>query len=117
MEATVRCQGKTGIEMEAITAATMGTVTLYDMLKAVDKGMVINGARVVAKSGGKSGDWYWDGEENRLVRGSKGDSDRAQFLSSSVEEGPSGQSRPISEIDEWNEGLAAEFQIKEEEGR
>jgi cyclic pyranopterin phosphate synthase len=49
--------GKTGVEMEALTAASVAALTLFDMCKAVDKTMVISGIRVLAKSGGKSGDW------------------------------------------------------------
>lgn len=49
--------GKTGVEMEAMTAASVALLTLYDMGKAVDRAMVIDGVRLLAKSGGKSGDW------------------------------------------------------------
>ncbi|KAJ9158402.1 Molybdenum cofactor biosynthesis prote [Coniochaeta hoffmannii] len=55
--ATVSCDGKTGVEMEALTAASTAALTVYDMCKAVDKGMVIQGLRVVLKEGGKSGRW------------------------------------------------------------
>ena len=55
--ATVACDGKTGVEMEALTAASTAALTVYDMCKAVDKGMVIEGLRVVLKEGGKSGRW------------------------------------------------------------
>jgi cyclic pyranopterin phosphate synthase len=55
--ATVRTTGRTGVEMEALTAVSVALLTLYDMLKAVDKHMMISGIRVLAKSGGKSGDW------------------------------------------------------------
>ncbi|OAP64380.1 molybdenum cofactor biosynthesis protein A [Fonsecaea erecta] len=58
--ATVTCEGKTGVEMEAITAASVAGLTMYDMLKGVDKEMVLTATRVTAKSGGKSGDWEWD---------------------------------------------------------
>ena len=58
--ATVACDGKTGVEMEAITAASIAGLTMYDMLKGVDKCMVLTSTRVVAKSGGKSGDWKWN---------------------------------------------------------
>jgi molybdenum cofactor biosynthesis enzyme len=58
--ATVACEGKTGVEMEAITAASVAGLTMYDMLKGVDKCMVLTSTRVTAKSGGKSGDWEWD---------------------------------------------------------
>ena len=53
--ATVRTTGRTGVEMEALTAASVAALTVYDMLKAVDRGMRIDGLRVVAKDGGKSG--------------------------------------------------------------
>ncbi len=55
--AEARCEGKTGVEMEALTAAALAALTVYDMLKAVDKGIVIEGIRLLEKSGGKSGDW------------------------------------------------------------
>lgn len=55
--ATVKCDGKTGVEMEALTAASVAALTVYDMCKAVDKGMRIEGLRVVRKEGGKSGTW------------------------------------------------------------
>lgn len=55
--ATVSCDGKTGVEMEALTAASTTALTVYDMCKAVDKGMRIEGLRVVRKEGGKSGVW------------------------------------------------------------
>ena len=57
IEATVRTTGRTGVEMEALTAASIAALTVYDMVKAVDRGMRIEGLRVVAKSGGKSGDF------------------------------------------------------------
>ncbi len=56
--ATVRLSGKTGVEMEALTAVSVALLTLYDMAKAVDKAMVISGIRLVSKTGGKSGDWH-----------------------------------------------------------
>jgi cyclic pyranopterin phosphate synthase len=55
--ALVKTTALTGVEMEALTAASVAALTLYDMIKAVDKHAVINGTRVVSKSGGKSGDW------------------------------------------------------------
>lgn len=55
--ATVTCDGKTGVEMEALTAASAAALTVYDMCKAVDKGMRVEGLRVVLKEGGKSGRW------------------------------------------------------------
>lgn len=59
--ATVQCDGKTGVEMEALTAASVAALTVYDMCKAVDKGMRIEGLRVVRKEGGKSGTWVEGG--------------------------------------------------------
>ena len=53
--ATVKTTGQTGVEMEALTAASVAALTVYDMTKAVDKGMEIGGLRVVLKDGGKSG--------------------------------------------------------------
>lgn len=55
--ATVKTTGKTGVEMEALTAASIGALTIYDMIKSVDKGAAIEGVRLVSKSGGKSGDY------------------------------------------------------------
>lgn len=57
VKATVACDGKTGVEMEALTAASTAALTIYDMCKAVDKGMAIDGLRVILKDGGKSGRW------------------------------------------------------------
>jgi len=54
---TVRCEGKTGVEMEALTGVSVAALTVFDMCKAVDKRMVIGGVRVVWKSGGQSGDF------------------------------------------------------------
>lgn len=55
--ATASLTAKTGVEMEAMTAASIALLTIYDMAKALDKGMVIADVRLLAKSGGKSGDW------------------------------------------------------------
>ncbi|WP_379921297.1 cyclic pyranopterin monophosphate synthase MoaC [Erythrobacter sp. R86502] len=49
--------GRTGVEMEAMTAVSVALLTIYDMAKALDKGMVIGDVRLISKSGGKSGDW------------------------------------------------------------
>lgn len=57
VQAQVTTKGVTGVEMEALTAASVAALTLYDMVKAVDKHAVISDIRVLAKSGGKSGDW------------------------------------------------------------
>jgi cyclic pyranopterin phosphate synthase len=53
--ATVKVTGQTGVEMEALTAASVACLTIYDMLKAADKGMTISGLRLLEKSGGRSG--------------------------------------------------------------
>ncbi|MCC7267900.1 MAG: cyclic pyranopterin monophosphate synthase MoaC [Caulobacteraceae bacterium] len=55
--ARVRTSGQTGVEMEALTAVSVACLTLYDMLKAAEKGMVIEAVRLMEKSGGASGDW------------------------------------------------------------
>lgn len=55
--ASASLSGRTGVEMEAMTACSIALLTIYDMAKAVDKAMVIDGVRLLSKSGGKSGDW------------------------------------------------------------
>jgi len=57
LSATAKLVGKTGVEMEALTAVSVGLLTIYDMLKAIDKGMVIGPIQLEEKSGGKSGDF------------------------------------------------------------
>jgi cyclic pyranopterin phosphate synthase len=57
VSARVKTTGPTGVEMEALTAVSIACLTLYDMLKAAEKGMVIEAVRLVSKTGGKSGDW------------------------------------------------------------
>ncbi|KQM79233.1 molybdenum cofactor biosynthesis protein MoaC [Sphingomonas sp. Leaf22] len=57
VHATAATDGKTGVEMEALTAASTALLTIYDMAKAIDKTMVIDGICVLEKQGGKSGDW------------------------------------------------------------
>lgn len=57
VQAEVRTNGVTGVEMEALTAVSVACLTLFDMLKAIDRTMVIGGIEVTSKSGGKSGDW------------------------------------------------------------
>lgn len=54
---TVGCHGQTGVEMEALTAVQVALLTIYDMCKAVDRGMVMSDVRLIQKSGGKSGTW------------------------------------------------------------
>lgn len=60
--AEVRTTGVTGVEMEALTAVSVACLTLFDMLKAIDRTMEIGGIAVTAKTGGKSGDWQRSGE-------------------------------------------------------
>ena len=59
--AQVETHGRTGVEMEALTAVQVGLLTVYDMCKAADRGMVMDGIRVLEKHGGKSGDWVAPG--------------------------------------------------------
>ena len=63
IEATGKCSGVTGVEMEALTAASAAALTIYDMCKAVQKDMVIDQIHLVSKSGGKSGDFVWGGDK------------------------------------------------------
>ena len=56
-QARAECDGKTGVEMEALTAVQVGLLTIYDMCKAVDRGMVITDVKLLEKHGGKSGSW------------------------------------------------------------
>lgn len=62
IEASVRLTGQTGVEMEALTAVSVAALAIYDMCKAVDRGMVIGAVRLVHKSGGKSGTYEREGE-------------------------------------------------------
>jgi len=57
VRATAKTSGKTGVEMEALTAVSMALLTVYDMAKALEKGMQVEGVRLLAKSGGRSGDY------------------------------------------------------------
>ena len=62
IETLAKVVGNTGVEMEALTAASVAALTIYDMAKAVDRGMSIGPTRLTQKSGGKSGDWAADGD-------------------------------------------------------
>lgn len=62
IEAFAKCCYKTGIEMEALTAVSVSALTVYDMCKAVDRSMCIENVRLLSKSGGRSGDYCYDGE-------------------------------------------------------
>ena|SRR5688572_19677498 len=57
VHAIVRCEGKTGVEMEAMTACAVAALTIYDMCKSAEKGIIIDGLQLVRKTGGKSGTW------------------------------------------------------------
>jgi cyclic pyranopterin phosphate synthase len=63
---TVECRGRTGVEMEALTAVSVGLLAIYDMAKAVDRGMTIRGVRLEEKRGGKSGTWRRAGARRSL---------------------------------------------------
>jgi cyclic pyranopterin phosphate synthase len=62
IRARVRAQGRTGVEMEALVAVAAAGLTIYDMCKAIDRGMRVDAVRLVRKSGGKSGDWLREDE-------------------------------------------------------
>ena len=62
IETRALCDGKTGVEMEALVAASVAALTVYDMVKAVDRGMVVQQVRLIKKSGGKSGTWIRKGK-------------------------------------------------------
>ena len=66
--ATVQCNGQTGVEMEALTAVAVGLLTIYDMLKAVDRGMTMGDVRLEAKRGGKSGTYRRQAEVRGSIR-------------------------------------------------
>ena len=63
--AEVRVEGRTGVEMEALTAVSASLLTVYDMCKALDRGMEMGGIRLLRKEGGRSGTWTVDSEGNR----------------------------------------------------
>ena len=63
VEATARIVGKTGVEMEALTAVSVAALTIYDMCKAVDRGMTIESVQLMHKAGGKSGEYRREGDD------------------------------------------------------
>jgi cyclic pyranopterin phosphate synthase len=65
VRAEARCVGPTGVEMEALTAVSLACLTIYDMAKAIDRGMSIEGVRLIEKRGGKSGEWRASQEKRR----------------------------------------------------
>ena len=77
VRASATLSGQTGVEMEALTATAIALVTVYDMVKSMDRSMVLEGIRLVSKEGGRSGKWTRQGEEERegpeaVGRGSSG---------------------------------------------
>ncbi len=68
IEARVRAHARTGVEMEALVAVSAAGLTLYDMCKAIDRGMTLESVRLVRKSGGKSGEWQRSGEPGEPAR-------------------------------------------------
>jgi cyclic pyranopterin phosphate synthase len=68
LRATVECRGPTGVEMEALTAVAAGLLTVYDMLKAVDRGMTMHDLRLDKKSGGKSGTYRRTASAQRISK-------------------------------------------------
>ena len=66
IESEVHCTGKSGVEMEALSAVAVAALTIYDMCKAVDKGMVISDIRLIEKVGGRSGRWVMDPDKGDL---------------------------------------------------
>lgn len=60
---SVKIDGKTGVEMEALTGVSVALLTIYDMCKAIDKQMELTNIHLVKKTGGKSGEFYWDGDK------------------------------------------------------
>lgn len=68
IRATVRCRGQTGVEMEALTAVSVAALTIYDMAKAVERGMVIGDVRLLEKRGGKSGEWKREHDTEEIER-------------------------------------------------
>lgn len=70
IRATCKVSGKTGVEMEALTAASVAALTIYDMCKAVDRGMVIHSVALEHKAGGKSGEWRRSVDAEQAAQGS-----------------------------------------------
>ena len=71
IETTARCAGRTGVEMEALVAASVAALTVYDMCKSADKGIVIRDIRLLEKSGGKSGHWRGKGQGSSVKGGTR----------------------------------------------
>lgn len=97
--ATVRVTGTTGVEMEALTAASVAALTIYDMLKAVEKGIVIDGIKLLSKEGGKSGSYR---AENQETAGSK--SRQSAIRRASEVQVKARRARPMSPVEVVPEG-------------
>lgn len=69
VQATAQVTGKTGVEMEALTAVSIACLTIYDMAKALDKNMVVQEVRLLSKTGGKSGPWVSRGDDHGTASG------------------------------------------------
>ena len=69
MRALCKVTGQTGVEMEALSAVSVAALTVYDMCKAIDKGMSIENIRLLEKTGGKSGSWLRDERNSNTVGG------------------------------------------------
>ncbi len=67
IEATVRTTGQTGVEMEALTAVSVAALTVYDMVKAIERGVSINGISLLRKSGGQSGEWQAEDTDDSAI--------------------------------------------------
>ena len=109
--ATVECEGKTGVEMEALTAASVAGLTVYDMCKGVDKGMVMQDLRVVKKTGGKSGGWIWDdasGEVRPIPRVQTGSTTKPTAAEAHGE-GPAAAENPVWEFEKLMQMNDKEF--------
>ncbi len=65
LKVTTKLKGQTGVEMEALTGVSVGLLTIYDMVKAIDKGMIISNVQLEHKSGGKTGDFQREDKENK----------------------------------------------------
>lgn len=85
VESEVKTVGKTGVEMEALTAVSLATLTIYDMCKAIDKDMVIENIRLIKKTGGKSGDYVRKEEKGKVI--SINISDKKGVIKEQIEEG------------------------------
>jgi len=68
VRAEARCKGQTGVEMEALTAVSVACLTIYDMAKAIDRGMIVEAVRLIEKRGGKSGAWRTDEQAKEAHR-------------------------------------------------